>query len=89
MGAIRELNDPPERTAQESQGFSTITLCIESADYKYLEKIPLISDGVGSKEQEEDRRREKQETKRTFCSSWRCVQTEAASFIKNLLQAVN
>lgn len=31
----------------------------------------------------------KQETKRTFCSFWKCVQTEAASFIKNLLQAVN
>lgn len=38
---------------------------------------------------ETDVREKKQETKRTFCSSWKCVQTGAASFIKNLLQAVN
>lgn len=53
-------------------------------------KKPFIKDQMGWRKLEgREYEGEERKTKRTFCSSWKYVQTEVASFIKNLLQAVN
>lgn len=53
-------------------------------------KKPLIKDQMGCRRLEgRECAGERRKTKRTFRSSWKCVQTAVASFIKNLLQAVN